>query len=139
MITVRCLCCVQHVFVPFCISVDQENPSCVDITGTTQIAPFGSQSIPVVFQEPQATDNSNTVMIVSRDRTPGSNFPIGTTSVCYMFEDPSSNRATCCVDVTVIGASEYFIWPDFLLTITPWSHKNVCNYLIVIEFVSCII
>ena len=86
--------------------MDQEAPSCVDITGTTEIAPFGSQTIPVVFREPQATDNSNTVTIVSRDRAPGSTFPIGSTSVCYMFEDPSSNRATCCVDVTVIEGSE---------------------------------
>ena len=58
-------------------------------------------SIPVVYNEPNATDNSGTAFLVSRSAEPGDSFPLGVTVVEYVFSDPSGNLASANFTVTV--------------------------------------
>ncbi|XP_071840115.1 uncharacterized protein [Apostichopus japonicus] len=52
--------------------------------------------------EPQATDNSNLEVTVTRDGIPPNNiFPVGTMQVDYVFTDPFGNSDTCMILVTV--------------------------------------
>ncbi|XP_072051694.1 uncharacterized protein [Amphiura filiformis] len=81
--------------------VDSEPPM-VQGPGDTRIQiPLNGRGTNVRFTEPTATDNSGTVRLVSRSHTPGQRFPTGTTTVTYVFEDPSGNRVVYTFDVIV--------------------------------------
>ncbi|KAJ8041072.1 Hyalin [Holothuria leucospilota] len=84
------------------IEVDTTPPvvNCVD--DITRNADIQSNGVTVIFAEPTATDNSGTVSVVTRSNPPGSFFNIGTTTVTYVFEDPSNNRATCVFRVIIV-------------------------------------
>lgn len=53
--------------------------------------------------EPTATDDSGMTPTRARSHSPGSSFPLGTTSVSYTFADGAGNRATCVFNVIVTG------------------------------------
>ncbi|XP_072046866.1 hyalin-like [Amphiura filiformis] len=72
-----------------------------DIRVTTSI---GSDTATAIWTEPRATDNSGVTQIRSRSHFPGSNFPVGITTVTYTFSDASGNIATCQFDVDVSRA-----------------------------------
>jgi hypothetical protein len=57
----------------------------------------------VVYWSVNATDNSGTVIQIGESHTPGSSFPIGTTTVQYNFTDPSSNYEIYSFSITIIG------------------------------------
>jgi uncharacterized repeat protein (TIGR01451 family) len=60
----------------------------------------------VSWVEPTATDNCGGVLpVFSRTKAPGSTFPLGTTSVTYVFKDASGNQASCSFNVTVIDTT----------------------------------
>ncbi|KAJ8029271.1 Hyalin [Holothuria leucospilota] len=64
------------------------------------VAPQGSTTIPVVWTEPSAEDNSGSVTITN-NFSPGDSFPIGTTTVRYAFADAAGNSASCSFLVTI--------------------------------------
>ncbi|XP_071819452.1 uncharacterized protein [Apostichopus japonicus] len=70
-----------------------------DITRTVQL---GSPGTVVTWPEPQVSDNSGIVNLVSQSHTPGSFFPVGTTEVTYTYADPTNNRVMVSFDVNVI-------------------------------------
>ncbi|PIK47309.1 hypothetical protein BSL78_15809 [Apostichopus japonicus] len=53
------------------------------------------------WTEPSSTDLSGTDQLVSRSRAPGTLFPLGDTTVTYLYTDDSGNTATCVFCVTV--------------------------------------
>ena len=54
------------------------------------------------WTEPTATDNCNGALtFFSRTSSPGSTFPVGTTSVTYTFKDGAGNTSTCIFNVVV--------------------------------------
>ncbi|PIK57644.1 putative hyalin [Apostichopus japonicus] len=53
------------------------------------------------WTEPSSTDLSGTDQLVSRSRAPGTPFPLGDTTVTYLYTDDSGNTATCVFCVTV--------------------------------------
>ena len=55
----------------------------------------------VTWTEPTAFDNSGGETTVLRSHEPGTNFPVGTTQVSYLFRDQNGNEATC--SFAVIG------------------------------------
>ena len=55
----------------------------------------------VTYDEPTAIDNSGTVNLASRSRSPGQFFVVGSTQVTYVFVDPSGNNAICNFNVIV--------------------------------------
>ena len=55
----------------------------------------------VTWTEPTATDNSGMTPRVIRTHQPGTSFPVGTTTVTYMFMDMTGNRAQCSFGVTI--------------------------------------
>ena len=69
------------------------------MTETINIGGFGAV---VNFQEPTATDNSGSVSVQSRSHSPGQFFQTGTTTVTYVFVDPSGSTANCVFNVIVI-------------------------------------
>ncbi|XP_071785176.1 uncharacterized protein [Asterias amurensis] len=93
-----------------------------DITVTV---PFGTNSIPVSWDQPTATDNSGSVF-PSSDRPSGSTFPIGTTPVTYTFTDPTGNRVTRTFNVNVVmlaDSTDPFIvsFPDDITVSVPFG------------------
>lgn len=75
----------------------------------TQVASRTTEEATVSFQEPTATDNSGTVVLVSRSHAPGSIFHIGTTEVTYIFRDLNGNTGSCTFTVTVLRGMCIFI------------------------------
>ena len=71
--------------------------------GVTATAPAGATSTVVTWTEPTATDNSGLPVTRTSDRSPGQSYPLGTTSVEYVFTDASRNTAFCRFVVTVTG------------------------------------
>ncbi|PIK57660.1 hypothetical protein BSL78_05435 [Apostichopus japonicus] len=89
-----------------------------DITETTS-----SNSASVTWVDPRADDNSGVTILESRSHFPGQVFAAGTTTVSYIFMDPSGNTADCSFDVTVIQVSTGFCSgnPNFC------QNGGVCN------------
>ena len=65
-----------------------------------EVIELGSPDPAVVWIEPIATDLSP-VMTLSQSNQPGMTFPVGTTTVTYIFADSSGNTAVCSFDVIV--------------------------------------
>src|SRR5207237_330405 len=54
------------------------------------------------WTQPTATDNCDgPVAYFSRSHAPGAAFPVGTTTVSYVFKDAAGNSSTCSFTVTV--------------------------------------
>ncbi|XP_071842391.1 uncharacterized protein [Apostichopus japonicus] len=89
-----------------------------DITETAS-----SNSASVTWVDPRADDNSGVTILDSRSHFPGQVFAAGTTTVSYIFMDPSGNTAVCSFDVTVIQVSTGFCSgnPNFC------QNGGVCN------------
>ncbi|XP_072051833.1 hyalin-like [Amphiura filiformis] len=97
--------CQFDVTVSTCCDVDIIPPVITGCPNTVRVsAPTGSTSAIATWTEPRATDNSGDTPIRTRTHTPGSPFPIGTTTVTYRFFDASGNIATCQFDVIVTSS-----------------------------------
>ena len=67
---------------------------------------LGTSGAIVTWVEPTATDESQ--MTHTRSHEPSTEFPVGSTTVAYIFTDTASNTATCTFSVTVeTGLSLY--------------------------------
>ncbi|PIK58909.1 hypothetical protein BSL78_04221 [Apostichopus japonicus] len=56
---------------------------------------------PVTWLEPQATDAISAVVSLDLNFSPGSCFPVGSTTVLYTFSDAAGNSASCQFTVTI--------------------------------------
>lgn len=73
-----------------------------DITVTTGADHATCEQV-VTWTEPVATDNcAGTLAYATRTHVPGSTFPVGTTTVTYIFEDASGNVTSRSFNVTVV-------------------------------------
>ncbi|PIK52768.1 hypothetical protein BSL78_10343 [Apostichopus japonicus] len=82
--------------------VDNIPPVVSCINDITREIPLNSFGVVVQFTEPTATDNSGTASVLSATRRPGQFFQTGTTTVTYIFADPSGNTADCVFDIIVV-------------------------------------
>ena len=55
------------------------------------------------WREPIVEDFSGHVIVLLQTHSSGSFFPIGTTTVSYIFRDHDNNMATCSFSVTVFA------------------------------------
>ena len=62
---------------------------------------FGASGTSVSWTEPTAVDASGVATLSSRSHSPGTTFPVGSTTVLYRFVDGSGNQAECSFTVTV--------------------------------------
>ncbi len=85
----------------FYFPVDRTPPAVSGDGDQTVTIPLGSGGTSVTWNEPRVTDNSGRFTLVSRSHSPGSQFPPGTTTVTYVYSDPSGNIAIYEFDVTV--------------------------------------
>ncbi|KAJ8042468.1 Hyalin [Holothuria leucospilota] len=83
--------------------VDDEPPVVVCGPDIVRQTPVFSGGLQVNFAECTATDDSGTVILVSRSHTSGQFFVIGTTVVTYTFTDPTGNVGTGSFTITVNG------------------------------------
>lgn len=60
----------------------------------------------VEWLPPEVSDNSGTVNLVSQSGMSGGTYPVGTTTVSYIYEDASGNVATCSFDIIIITGKE---------------------------------
>ncbi|XP_072021501.1 hyalin-like [Amphiura filiformis] len=85
------------------IAYDTTPPVISDCVDTVEYAELGVVEEPVYWTQPSATDDYGRVMLIYTSHTPGEKFPIGTTSVMYLFADDSYNIAYCNFSVVVHG------------------------------------
>lgn len=91
-------------FSPFClryILVDTRPPDISGPDDMTVTIPLNQGGTNVNFVPPTATDNSGTVTLVSSSHNPGDYFQTGTTTVTYIFRDPTGNTSPYSFDVVV--------------------------------------
>ena len=91
----------------FFSAVDVTDPvidNCLDIAERVNAPSVG---VIVDYDEPTATDESGIVSLSSRSHSPGTFFPVGQTTVTYIFVDGAGNTATCVFTVTVIRGEPY--------------------------------
>ena len=93
-----------------------------DITITAET---GHNSAMVVWQEPTAIDNTGEPVSGLRTNLSGERFPLGTTSIEYIFADDSRNEATCSFDITVVRKYLLYI---YLICITNMRPSISGNY-----------
>ena len=61
----------------------------------------------VVWNEPQATDNSREIPTITCDANSGNQFEIGETEVICQAVDPTGNHATCTFTVKINGKRSF--------------------------------
>ena len=87
-----------------CFLDDVEKPEIIncpsDILTDIEI---GSAEVPVNWLEPSAFDESGNVTLLVKTNSPGDRFGIGTSTVTYLFADPSNNIASCYFKIVVQG------------------------------------
>ncbi|XP_030829233.1 mucin-3A isoform X32 [Strongylocentrotus purpuratus] len=88
------------------IEVDTTPPSVVCTSSIVQTVELGTASVQVSYTEPTASDVSGQANLVSRTNTPGESFPVGTTTVTYVFADNSGNTADDCSFTITITAQD---------------------------------
>ncbi|XP_071821856.1 uncharacterized protein [Apostichopus japonicus] len=106
--------------VPDAFPVDTIRPQileCPDIDAPSVIAivELGITSAIVPFNEPTATDASNSITVDSSCNS-GDRYPVGTTTCTFTFTDSSGNRDQCVFTITVLTEDttppEVFQCPD---------------------------
>ncbi len=79
-------------------------PANINVTATT-----GATSAVVTFAGPTAsttcTSGSNVTITQISGPSSGSNFPVGTTQVCFRATDACGSSTSCCFTVTVVGST----------------------------------
>nr|XP_060465550.1 sushi, von Willebrand factor type A, EGF and pentraxin domain-containing protein 1 [Panthera onca] len=90
--------CTFHVKV-----VDVEPPS-IDWCRSPPPIQVSEKEHAATWDEPQFSDNSGAVLIITRSHTPGDLFPHGETIVQYTATDPSGNNRTCDIHVVIKGS-----------------------------------
>ncbi|XP_072014192.1 hyalin-like [Amphiura filiformis] len=87
-------------------TVDRIPPVCECGEDITRTIPLNVGGASIVFTECTATDNSGTVSLENRSHAPGQRFTTGTTEVMYEFSDPSNNRVSCSIRISVIEVDD---------------------------------
>ncbi|XP_033626647.1 uncharacterized protein LOC117289582 isoform X15 [Asterias rubens] len=74
-------------------------------SSASAVAPQGSTTATVTWNEPTATDNSGGNVLRTSTHFPGQSYQVGMTMITYTFTDPSGNQAFCNFVVTVSTSS----------------------------------
>lgn len=95
--------CMSHFCCPvYSSSVDTTPPDIMMCPSDIEvIVELGTERIAVAWVEPSSADASQTDRLLSRSNEPNSLFPVGDTTVTYVFADMSGNTAFCTFLVTV--------------------------------------
>ncbi len=98
--------------------------NCDDVGATVGLNIGG---VIVTYDEPTAIDNSGTVNLASRTRSPGQFFVVGSTAVTYRFVDGSGNFAECTFNVIVTEGKRILLMssPSWNFVIAPIDHPNI--------------
>lgn len=95
--------CLSLTFLQLLFAVDTTPPEIMNCPVVDPvIVELGMQVGFAFWVEPMATDNSGMVSLQSRTNGPGESFPVGKTTVVYIFIDPAGLTSICefviCVD-----------------------------------------
>lgn len=85
------------------LSVDTIAPTIMNcpVAGSVgAVIELGMPNTMVAWPEPTAADRSGT-SVAQRSHAPGSSFPVGDTTVTYIFQDSAGNTAPCQFTVSV--------------------------------------
>ncbi|XP_041472918.1 hyalin isoform X10 [Lytechinus variegatus] len=95
----------------------------------TRQVEVGTPGVSVFYQEPTATDNSGTAILVSRTNQPGDVFPVGQTVVTYTFQDPSGNPASATVTINVVEEDtqppQIFVTTNEVIRMAPFGSTGI--------------
>ena len=94
---------IYSLYIFFNVStVDRTPPTVINCPNVAFVnVELGETEGVVTWIEPISTDVSGTDTLVSSSSTPGMLFPLGDTTVIYLYSDESGNTATCQFCVTV--------------------------------------
>ena len=106
------------------ITVDTTPPSVVCTNNVFQTVELGTNPVQVFYTEPTASDISGQANLVSRTNVPGDSFPVGTSTVTYVFADNSGNSADACSFTITVTARKSI----FLLTPTNWIDELISYF-----------
>nr|KAF6332190.1 sushi, von Willebrand factor type A, EGF and pentraxin domain containing 1 [Pipistrellus kuhlii] len=90
--------CTFHIKV-----IDVEPPS-IDRCRSPPPIQISEKQHSATWDEPQFSDNSGAVLVITRSHTPGDLFPQGETVVQYTATDPSGNKRTCDIHIVIKGS-----------------------------------
>lgn len=97
---------------------------------------LGQTSSVVFWSPPTATDNSGVVNIDSQTHSPGDSFPIGMTTVMYIFIDPEMLTSTCSFVVIVTTGEELIQCYHIPSRLRERSEPRAYNLLLVTPVIS---
>lgn len=81
-----------------------EAPVIQNCSGNLSVTTDASQPFAtIVLDDPGFSDNSGNFSVNSTDSSSWSEFPVGSTEVLYIVEDPSSNTNECMFTIEVRG------------------------------------
>ena len=89
-------------------------------SSASAVAPQGSTTATVTWNEPTATDNSGGNVQRTSTHFPGQSYQVGMTMIMYTFTDPSGNQAFC----------------NFVVTVSTCKIFDIHKYGIEIQFIS---
>ena len=97
----------------FITSVDTTPPTVTCINDIVQVVELGTSGTQVFFTEPSATDISGQVSLLSRTNSPGDTYPVGVTTVTYVFVDNAGNTADPCTFTITVNTSKFlYLFPQ---------------------------
>ena len=91
--------------------VDETKPVIIAIDDITiELSPFRyTNNIRVWWSEPTVTDNSGRVKLISTTKSPDNTYPVGTTTIEYIYSDYSGNEEFVSFNVTVLGSGLFIV------------------------------
>jgi len=100
-----------------------------DITVSTD---FGRCGATVGWTVPIVTDSCGVAFITYASHSPGSTFPVGTTTVEYTAADNSGNTSDCTFDITVVDdeAPTLQCPGDITVTAVPGQCSGIANWIV---------
>lgn len=99
--------------------VDRTPPVVICPNNIVQEIALGQFGRAVTFNNPDATDNSGSVTLVTQSHQTGSFFQVGSTTVEFEYRDPSGNTASCTFIITIIEGRIYFVLVSYLRVLHP--------------------
>ncbi|XP_077904066.1 sushi, von Willebrand factor type A, EGF and pentraxin domain-containing protein 1 isoform X2 [Ictidomys tridecemlineatus] len=88
----------------FHIRVIDVEPPVIDQCRSPPPIQVSEEEYAASWDEPQFSDNSGAVLIITRSHTQGDLFPHGETMVEYTATDPSGNNRTCVIHIVIKGS-----------------------------------
>ena len=77
---------------------------------TVHLSPYRYSNNVRILTKPKVTDNSGRVRLISSTKSPDNTYPVGTTTIEYIYGDYFGNNDSVSFNVSVIGSGLYIVF-----------------------------